>query len=219
MLTIQKDPSVIEEGPLLGLVEAGFPEPSGWDMAAYASLVQEELARVRQEGADYDRAARFGSDPYSRYFKKYKKTYPVLQQLESFLLKGRPFPETLPVCSLAFLAELRTGLLLGMHDAGCIRGALTLFAPGEKLPFPGLGGRESHSYPGDLTGRDEEGILFSRIGGPDARTCLTEDSRQAAYLIFGVPGCDAETIRCAQELVCGYARTLAPGVALQCRIV
>ena len=219
MRTIQKDLSITEAGPLLGLVEAEFPEPSGWDTAAYSALIQAELERIRQDGADYNRAVRFGNDPYNRYFKKYKKTYPVLQQLESFLLKGRPFPETLPVCSLAFLAELRTGLLLGMHDAGCIRGALTLFAPEEKLPFPGLGGRESHTYPGDLTGRDEEGILFSRIGGPDARNCLTEASRQALYLIFGVPGCDAESIRRAQELVCGYARTLAPGVALQCRTV
>ena len=216
MLTILKDASIIEEGPLIGLVEAHFPSKADWDLEAFHALVSKELDLIRQDNNPYDRAARFGSDPYYRYFKKYKKTYPVLLQLESFLLKGRPFPEELPASALAFLAELRTGLLLGTHDIDRMQGALTLFAPTEKLSFPGLGGHESHSYPGDLTGRDDEGILFSRIGGPDARTCLTPSTQHAAYLIFGVPGCSPDRILAAQELLLQYLHVLASEVQTDC---
>ena len=199
MFTFCAHPSFTAAGVHMGVTEALFPDRSRWDLPAFDGLKERELAALRQQMAGYDRKAVFGEDPYNRYFKKYKKTYPVLQQLESYLLKGRPFPGGEPIYEIAFLAELCTGALLGVHDIGRIRGRAELFCPAEKLPFPGMRGGEAHCYPGDVTGRDEEDIIFSLIAGPDGRTCIRPDSAHVAFLVFGVPGVSPREIAGLQE--------------------
>ena len=101
---------------------------------------------LREKYADYDRkAAVFGENPYFRFFKKFKKTYPVMQQFESVLFKGRPFPEEDPVMGVPFLLELTTFVLSGTHDVDRMDGPLTIFTPSEKPPFPGYA-RRKHAY-------------------------------------------------------------------------
>ena len=211
MLTIEKDPSFIEKGIPWGYVDAQFPPEEAWRKEEFYAFARQELDALRISLADYDRKAVFGENPYVRYFKKYKKTYPVLQQLESWLLKGRPFPEFNPINSVTFLTELTTRMLLGTHDADRVEGALRLFCPEEKGSFPGMRG-EAHFYPGDLTGRDDRGIVLSLIAGPDDRTCLHPDTLHVAFLFFGVPGVTGEEIAAVQKKLISYAAVLAPGV-------
>ncbi len=219
MLEFRIDQSFAGAGVPLGVTEAVFPDPSRWDRLAFDELKERELAALRREMDGYDRKAVFGESPYNRYFKKYKKTYPVLQQLESWLLKGRPFPSGNPVNEAAFLAELRTRALLGVHDAACIQGPVELFRPAEKLPFPGIRGVEAHCYPGDVTGRDGAGIILSLIAGPDRRTCVRPDSTNAVYLVFGVPGVSPADIAAVQERLTVYAHTLAPDAEISSRVL
>lgn len=210
MLQIQLDASFLEKSVRFGALEVAFPQREAWDLAAFEDLKSRELERLRETFAAYDRKAVFGDNPYYRYFKRYKKTYPVLQQLESFLLKGRPFPSGNPVNEVAFLAELRTQALLGTHDIDRIAGAPELFCPAEKLPYPGMRGEEVHTYPGDVSGRDRDGIIWGMIAGADERTCLRPDSTHVAYLVFGVPGVTGEQVEDLLGTLADYARTLAP---------
>ncbi len=214
MLIIEKEPSFVEKGVPWGYVDARFPSPEQWRRDAFYAHAREELERLRAQLADYDRKAVFGDDPYVRYFKKYKKTYPVLQQVESWLLKGRPFPENNPINSVTFLTELTTRMLLGTHDADRVEGSIRLFCPTEKGTFPGMRG-PAHVYPGDVTGRDEKDIVLSLIAGPDDRTCLQPDTRHVAYLFFGVPGVTAAELARVQEKLMSYADILAPGAKLE----
>lgn len=210
MFHIQADPSFVEKGVRFGVLEVAFPEREAWDLPAFEARKEREIAGLKSAFAGYDRKAVFGENPYNRYFKRYKKTYPVLQQLESLLLKGRPFPGGNPVNEIAFLTELQTQMLLGTHDVDRMRGAVELFCPTEKLPFPGMRGEEVHTYPGDVSGRDEDGIILSMIAGADERTCIRPDSRHIAYLFFGAPGVTGEQIRALQSLLAGHVRTLSP---------
>lgn len=219
MFTFHADPSFAQAGIPFGVTEAVFPDSSQWDLAAFDELKERELADLRRELADYDRKTVFGDHLYNRYFKKYKKTYPVLQQLESWLLKGRPFPNWNHINEVTFLTELRTQVLLGTHDIDRIHGQAELFLPTEKLPFPGMRGEEIHCYPGDVTGRDEDGIILSLIAGPDERTCIRPDSSHIAFLFFGVPGVTASELAAVQERLSGYARVLAPAVELHSSII
>lgn len=219
MLQIEKDASFEEKGLPFGYVEAVFPAKDRWRRDAFYALAHRELDRLREELADYDRKAVFGDDPYVRYFKKYKKTYPVLQQLESWLLKGRPFPEDNPINSVTFLTELTSRRLLGTHDASCVEGTLRLFCPTEKLPFPGLRGEEVHTYPGDVSGRDDRAILLSLIAGADDRTCLHPDTLHVAYLFFGVPGVTAGDLAAVQRQLMDYVAVLAPEATLDAHII
>ena len=219
MLEFRKDPSFAERQLLFGIVEAVFPQPSEWDEDAFGALKERELAILAAEFRDYDRKAVFGENPYYRYFKKYKKTYPVLQQLESVLLKGRPFPSGRPINEIAFLTELRTQVLSGAHDAEQVRGAVEVFCPEEKLPFTGMRGEEVHTYPGDLSARDDGGIIFSMIAGADARTCLRPESRHVFYPFFAAPDTTWDQLLPAMELLASYVRVLAPNAQIESRLV
>ena len=170
MLEIRKDASFSERNIPLGVLEVSYPE-NGFDRDALHSLIERELAALRERYADYDRKAVFGENPYFRFFRKFKKTYPVMQQFETVMFKGRPFPEEDPVTAVPFLLELTTFVLSGTHDIDRIDGPLTIFTPDAKLPFDGMRGDSTHTYPNDICGRDETGIIFSMIAGADSRTC------------------------------------------------
>ena len=208
MVAFEKDAAL--GGVPFGVLEVTYPERALWHTEDFHSMVEEHLRLLREKYADYDRKALFGENVYFRFFRKFKKTYPVMMQLESFLLKGRPFPIENAVTAIPFLAELETQSLSGTHDVDFVRGAVRLFAGTEKAPFPGMRGEEAHTYPGDFCARDDEGIIFSMIAGADARTCAKPGSRHVFYPVFGVAGQPAGEIAAVLDRLEEYVRVLAP---------
>ena len=215
MFELRIDDSFREKGIPFGVLEVQYPDKSQWRIEDFEALKEQELAVLKETFADYDRKEVFGENPFNRYFKKYKKTYPVLQQLESILLKGREFPSGNPVNEAAFLTELRKQILAGSHDIDRIMGALELFCPNEKIPYPGMRGVEVHTYPGDCTCRDDGGIIAGMIAGADERTCLRPNSTHVAYLFFGAPGVTEDQIVDSQKLMENYVKVLAPAAETQ----
>ena len=138
MLQFQKDAAL--DGVPFGVLEVAYPEKALWREDAFQTMVTARLNALKERFADYDRKAVFGENVYFRFFKKFKKTYPVLMQLESILLKGRPFPSGNPITAIPFLAELETQQLSGTHDVDQVQGCVRLFAGTEKAPFPGMRG-------------------------------------------------------------------------------
>lgn len=179
MLQFQKDDAL--RGVPFGVLEVTYPAKALWREDAFRTMTEEHLQALKERFTDYDRKAVFGENVYFRFFKKFKKTYPVLMQLESILLKGRPFPDANPITAIPFLAELETQHLLGAHDVEQVQGGVQLFAGTEKAPLPGMRGEEVHTYPGDFCGRDDGGIIFSMIAGADDRTCVRESSTHVFY--------------------------------------
>lgn len=224
MLTIKKDPSFTEKQVPFAVLEVHFPaDKSQWDLEAFEALKEAELAEIRgrfagdteNEAGAYERKAVFGENPYFRYFKKFKKSYPIMMQLESYLLKGRPFPSGNPVNEIAFLAELKTHILLGSHDIDRIEGDMVLFCGTEKTDFPGMRGETIHIYPGDVSARDDKDIILSMIAGADDRTYITEDSRNVAYIFFGTNQTPDDQFDKMAELLSRYIHTLAPAAEVQ----
>ena len=194
----------------LGILEVWYPDSSEWDTVAFNELKEKELEAIREEGREYDRETWFRQEPFFRYFRKFKKTSPVMMQVESFLLKGRPFPEERYNNAVAFLTELKTRCLLGSHDADRIKGDLIIYSETAKTPFPSIHGGEAHSYPGDVTCRDDKSIVVSMIAGTDSRTCLRDDSEHVLYFAFGTPGMATETLKTYLDQVEQYVKVLAP---------
>ena len=164
MLNVEKNAALIEQNIPFALLEVWYPNREEWREADFQAAVKEELAALKAQYSEYDRKAVFGENPYFRFFKKFKKTYPVMMQFESFLLKDRPFPIQNPVTAVPFLVELQTQALSGTHDADHIEGPLKLFLGTEKAPFVGLRGEEVHTYPGDVCGMLLSPMFFASIG-------------------------------------------------------
>lgn len=209
MRSIIKDAS-FDPDRHLGILEVNYPDPAEWDTEAFDRLKESELQAIRDEGVEYDRETWFRQEPYFRYFRKFKKTSPIMMQVESFLLKGRPFPEGKYTNAVAFLTELRTRCLLGSHDADMIEGDLVIYTETENREFPSIHGGTAHSYPGDITCRDDISIVVSMIAGADSRTCLSEDSRHVLYFAFGTPGMNEEALQDYLAKVEEYVKVLAP---------
>lgn len=219
MIRFTKEAALTERNIPFGYVEVWYPERSQLNISGFRMLVQEELERLRQSYAEYDRKAVFGDNPYVRFFKKFKKTYPVLMQFESVMFKGRPFPEFNPVSEVAFLMEIVTHVLSGAHDIDQMAGTVELYSAVSKEEFPGLRGTPFHTYPGDFCGRDEAGIIFSLIAGADERTCAKTDSTHVLYPIFGTPDLEESVIRDAMEVLIRYILVLAPDARIETGIL
>ena len=209
MRSIIKDAS-FDPDRHLGILEVNYPDPAEWDTETFDRLKESELQAIRDEGVEYDRETWFRQEPYFRYFRKFKKTSPIMMQVESFLLKGRPFPEGKYTNAVAFLTELRTRCLLGSHDADMIEGDLVIYTETENREFPSIHGGTAHSYPGDITCRDDISIVVSMIAGADSRTCLSDDSRHVLYFAFGTPGMKEEALQDYLAKVEEYVKVLAP---------
>ena len=207
--------SEMNDSSHVALLEVRYPDSSEWDIDAFRQLRDRELDAIRKDGENYDRETWFRQDAYFRYFRKFKKTYPVMMQVESFLLKGRPFPEGRYINAVAFLTEMKTRMLMGTHDADRVEGDIIFYTETEKVAFPSIHGSEGHSYPGDTTGRDDGGVIISMIAGADSRTCLQEDSTHVLYMVFGTPSTSAEVLDECLDQAEVYVRTLAPGAEMK----
>jgi len=208
MIQFVQDASLNGRNIPFGYVEVQYPQQL--QTADFRRLVEREIALLKEKYAGYDRKTVFGENPYFRFFKKFKKTYPVMMQFESILLKDRPFPQFNPVAEIAFLMEIVTHVLSGAHDVDQISGPVQLYSATEKEEFPGLRGQPFHTYPGDFCGRDDKGIIFSLIAGADERTCARLDSTHVFYPLFGTPDLPASVLEEAMEVLVRYVKVLAP---------
>lgn len=127
MLQITKGPTLQEAQIPFAWVEVRYPDKDRWDEAGFYAMVDEHLAALCGRYRDYVRADVFGQNPYFRFFRKFKKTYPVMMQFESVLLKGREFPKSNAVTAVPFLAELETHVLTGTHDVEQLLGPAELY--------------------------------------------------------------------------------------------
>ena len=147
MVQITKESGMQSAAIPFAWVEVQYPDKAQWDEDGFYDMVEQHLAALREQYRDYVRADVFGQNPYFRYFRKFKKTYPVMMQFESVLLKGREFPRWNAVTAVPFLVELETHVLCGTHDIARLMGPVELYQAEAREPFAGLRGDEVHTYP------------------------------------------------------------------------
>ena len=216
MLNFIKDISLQDAVFPFGAVLVKYPEQL--DKEAFYAFAQQKINQLKEKYTDYDRKAVWADNKHYRFFKKFKKTYPVMLQFESVTFKDRPFPAFNPISEVAFLLEITTFALSGTHDISKIDGDVMLYIADKKEDFMGM--RDMlHTYPNDFCARDNSGIIFSMIAGTDSRTCATPDSRNVLYPIFCTPDADAQYIETAAGTLAEYIKVLAPTAEIEIRII
>src|SRR5262245_64447502 len=63
---------------------------------------------------------------YVHYYKRFGKTYHVLLQLESIVLKSKGLPSVSPLVDANFTAEVETLVLTAGHDAQQLQGEISI---------------------------------------------------------------------------------------------
>jgi DNA/RNA-binding domain of Phe-tRNA-synthetase-like protein len=135
---------------------------------------------------------------YNAYYKRFKKSYHVLLQLESVALKGKPIPSVAALVEAMFMAELKNLLLTAGHDFAAVQEPLTLeVAQGNEI-YERINGQEQTPKAGDMQITDAQAIISNVIYGPDRRTRIRPDTRQVLFTVYAPPGIGRDPV--AQHL-------------------
>nr|UWI49889.1 phenylalanine--tRNA ligase beta subunit-related protein [Clostridioides difficile] len=161
------------------------------DKENFLLLRNSEIENIIAQNPEYNRKEKIKTEPlsnYIRYYKKFKKTYPILLQFESLLLKSKGIPNvSIPIQSM-FLAELKNLLLTAGHDLDKIELPLKIDLANGDEHFYGIGEREQSLTKDDLFLLDNLGILSSILNGPDNRTQITKETKNILYFVYGPDG-------------------------------
>ncbi len=147
---------------------------------------------------------------YREYYKRFGKTYPVLLQMESVALKGKPFPRTAALVEAMFMAEVKNGLLTAGHDRDIVEAPLILDVAADGEGYIGIGGREQVTKADDMLMRDRAGIFSCVLCGPDSRTRITAATTRALFVVYAPPGVDLMLVERHLDDIFANVSLLAP---------
>ncbi len=132
---------------------------------------------------------------YKKYYKRFKKTYHVLLQLESVIFKGKAIPKVSALVDAMFITELRDMLLTAGHDMDAVQAPLTLDAANGDEKYTKIDGREQTLKARDMFISDTEGVMSSVIYGPDSRTRIVPSTKHVIFTTYAPPGIGEQSVR------------------------
>jgi len=200
-------------GTFFGLmvIEGILNDPENPAFEEKKAALEEELRRRHLGKTRKDISREDPFEAYERYFRKFGQGYPVLHQVETVALKGKPLSSPSPLVAAAFMAELGNGFLTAGYDLDKVSLPLLLDVSRGGETYRAMGGRPRSLPKGDMFLSDREGVLSSIIYGPDARSYITPGTTRALFSIYGVPSVPAGRIRAHLEEIGELVALLSPG--------
>ncbi len=147
---------------------------------------------------------------YDAYYRRFDKSYHVLLQLESVVLKGKSIPGVAALVEAMFMAELKNMLLTAGHDLDKVVKPLTLGIARGGETFVGIRGKEETLKAGDMMISDGEGVISSVLCGPDARTRISPDTSGVLFTVYAPAGVGEEAVAAHLRDIEDYVRLIAP---------
>jgi DNA/RNA-binding domain of Phe-tRNA-synthetase-like protein len=130
---------------------------------------------------------------YDAFYRRFRKTYHLLLQLES-VLGGKSIPAGNPLVSAMFMAELNDLLLTAGHDLDRLSGPIQFDVASGSESYETMSGEPQVLKADDLFTADGLGVISSVIYGPDRRTRILPTTRAALFTTYGVPGITPEQV-------------------------
>lgn len=146
---------------------------------------------------------------YTEYYKKFKKTYHVMLQLESIALKNRNLPRISALVSAMFASELKNQLLTAGHDLSKLQKPLVLNIAKGNESYTGMSGKLQNLNQDDMFISDNAGVISSIIYGPDNRTPITSDTEDVLFTVYGPTGIPPEQIKNHLEDISSYVKLVS----------
>jgi DNA/RNA-binding domain of Phe-tRNA-synthetase-like protein len=179
-------------------------------LEARKRVLEQEL-RTRAERINGDG---IGADPrmraYADHYRRFGKTYHVKAQWESVAVKGKPIPTRAALVETMFMAELASHLLSAVHDLAAVRLPVRVDVTRDGDRYVQMNGRERTLAAGDMMMADGEGIISSVLHGPDQRTAVTPQTRDALFIVYAPAGIGAQAVRDHLADVEANVRLVAP---------
>jgi DNA/RNA-binding domain of Phe-tRNA-synthetase-like protein len=125
---------------------------------------------------------------YQTYYKPFKKTYHVLLQFESVVLKGKPIPNVAALVEAMFMAEIENMLLTAGHDLNSLKLPVQIKVANGSESYTLMNGQEQILKSGDMYISDGKGIISSILYGPDNRTQIKSGTQSVLFTVYAPPG-------------------------------
>lgn len=152
---------------------------------------------------------------YSNYYKRFKKTYHVQLQLESIAWKGKSIPSMPALVESMFMAEMKSLLLTAGHDLDTLSLPLVLDVSTGIERYTLMRGEEQILKPGDMMISDQNGVISSIIYGPDWRTQITANTRNAVFTVYAPTGIGEQAVQQNLMDIQETILTFSPGAQVE----
>jgi DNA/RNA-binding domain of Phe-tRNA-synthetase-like protein len=204
-------------GATIGLLELSGIEYAH-SLSALEQRKRETEARLRERYRGFTRQD-FLALPvmaaYEGYYRRFHKTYHVLLQLESIVLKGKNLPNVFPLVDANFTAEVETLILTAGHDVADLQGPISMDVSREGEAQTRMNGVSKEIYAGDMIMRDAGGICCSIIYGQDNRSPITAETSQVLYVAYVPAGVPAEGVDSHLRKIEENVRLFSPAVVVE----
>lgn len=198
-------------GAVIGLLEL-----SGVDNTRPSAVLdarkREMEARLRERYAGFTRQD-FLSLPvmvaYQKYYKRFTKTYHVLLQLESIVLKGKSLPNVSPLVDSNFTAEVDTLVLTAGHDVAKLVEPIFIDVSKYGDQIVRMNGEPKMMDAGDMIMRDATGVVCSIIYGQDNVSPITSATTHVLYVAYAPAGVPVDAVE-------GHLRRIEENVRVFC---
>ncbi len=131
---------------------------------------------------------------YTAYYRKFEKTYHLVQQLKTLVMKQRPLPVVSGLVDAMFMAEMKNLLLTAGHDLATVTSPVTLDAAVGTEEYTKLNQEPQLAKSGDMMVTDKAGILSTVIHGPDYRSRITPQTRDVLYVVYAPQGISRDDV-------------------------
>ena len=168
---------------------------------------------LRKKFFGLDRAYLKNMEPiktYNNYYKRFKKTYHVLLQLESIVFKNKSIPKVASLVEVMFIAELKNLLLTAGHDLDAIDLPIKLDVSSGGEKYTQISGQGKEMIYNDMMVSDLQGITSSIIYGPDKRTQIKPDTRNVLFVVYAPPGIEKSKVFQHLRDIQNYVHIIAP---------
>jgi DNA/RNA-binding domain of Phe-tRNA-synthetase-like protein len=152
---------------------------------------------------------------YDLYYRHFDKTYHVLQQVESIVLKGKNLPNIVPLVDANFMAEVDTLVLTAGHDVAKLQGEITMDVARAGEQMVQMNGTPKTLLVGDMLMRDSHGVCCSIIYGQDNISPLSPQSTQALYVAYAPAGVPAEQVNTHLQRIWENVLLFAPAAVME----
>jgi DNA/RNA-binding domain of Phe-tRNA-synthetase-like protein len=205
MLTITVTPEwkSVYPGAQIGILEiVGVDNTLGSELLEAKKRALESRLRARFAGyVRRDFLALPVMAAYERYYKHFDKTYHVLLQLESIILKGKNLPEVSPLVDANFAAELDTLVLTASHDVARLQSPLLIDVSRVGDEFIRMNGIPKQLPLGDMVMRDSQGVICTILYGQDNLSPITARTTHALYVAYAPPGVGVENVQAQLDAI------------------
>ncbi|NJD58789.1 MAG: hypothetical protein C3F13_18740 [Anaerolineales bacterium] len=179
---------------------------------------RETEARLRSHYAGYSRQD-FLALPvmaaYEKYYRHFDKTYHVLLQVESIVLKSRNLPDVSPLVDANFTAEVSSLVLTAGHDGAKLEQPVVMDVSHLGDEMVNMYGEHKPIRPGDMVMRDPHGICCTILYGQDNRSPISAQTRDVLYVTYAPAGVPQDQIQSHLRQIEEYVRLFAPLAAVE----